>query len=207
MLYILYCREWSCSAGGGTWGYSRSWRGAGHIHREEIWSGDIQRRRDSWQGASPTWNGCPSGTGRTTGRYEEGNFIIVESSWAESNPLSCHTISSLKTVTVQFCMYWESERVVIGNELNDYNAALASVTPELGTWFYSFSSRWGNSWNFYRCFGKQTDFFIAGNFTLTSHLLAIHCVLLTGVVYWQLESAWVLRKLCLLFFTNVPKLP
>lgn len=40
-------------------------------------------------------------------------------SWSESKPLSCHTVISLKTVTVQFCMYLVSERVDIGNELID----------------------------------------------------------------------------------------
>jgi hypothetical protein len=36
------------------------------------------------------------------------------------------------------CVYLESEKVDIGNELNDYNASLASLTPELGTWFIHF---------------------------------------------------------------------
>ena len=40
-------------------------------------------------------------------------------SWAESNPLTGHTVISLITVTVQCCVYLESEKVDIGNEMND----------------------------------------------------------------------------------------
>ena len=49
-----------------------------------------------------------------------------------------HTVISFKTVTVQFCVYLESKTLDIGNELNDYNAALASLTLKLGTWFIHF---------------------------------------------------------------------
>jgi len=50
-----------------------------------------------------------------------------------------HTVISVKTATVQFCVYLESERVDSGHELNDYNAALASLTVKLGTWFIHFT--------------------------------------------------------------------
>ena len=36
-------------------------------------------------------------------------------SWAESNPLTGHTVISFKTVTVQSCVCLESEKVDIGN--------------------------------------------------------------------------------------------
>jgi hypothetical protein len=67
------------------------------------------------------------------------NTTLKVRSSAESNPLSCHTVISLKTVTVQFCVYLEAERVENGHELNDYYAALASLTLKLGTWFIHFA--------------------------------------------------------------------
>jgi hypothetical protein len=42
-------------------------------------------------------------------------------------------------VPVQVCVYLESEKVDNANELNDYNASLASLTLELGTWFIHFT--------------------------------------------------------------------
>jgi hypothetical protein len=51
-----------------------------------------------------------------------------------------HTVISLKTVTVQFCVYsyLVSEKADTGNEMNDYNLALSSLTLELDTCFIHF---------------------------------------------------------------------
>ena len=40
-------------------------------------------------------------------------------SWTESHPLTGHTVISLKTLTVQCCVYLGGEKVDFGKEMND----------------------------------------------------------------------------------------